>query len=141
MTSSLEKIDPCSVPCKKLYTGAEIPAIGLGTFGSDRFTADEIAEAVLGAATIGYRHFDCAAVYGNEKEIGVSFQKVMSNGIQREDLWITSKLWNDKHAEEDVIPACQQTLRDLQLEYLDLYLIHWPVSGLRNDTWCGCRFP
>ena len=129
MTSSLEKIDPCSVPCKKLYTGAEIPAIGLGTFGSDRFTADEIAEAVLGAATIGYRHFDCAAVYGNEKEIGVSFQKVMSNGIQREDLWITSKLWNDKHAEEDVIPACQQTLRDLQLEYLDLYLIHWPFPN------------
>jgi alcohol dehydrogenase (NADP+) len=129
MTSSLEKIDPCSVPCRKLYTGAEIPAIGLGTFGSDRFTADEIAEAVLGAATIGYRHFDCAAVYGNEKEIGVSFQKVMSNGIQREDLWITSKLWNDKHAEEDVIPACQQTLRDLQLEYLDLYLIHWPFPN------------
>ena len=129
MTSSLEKIDPCSVPRRKLYTGAEIPSIGLGTFGSDRFTADEIAEAVLGAATIGYRHFDCAAVYGNEKEIGVSFQKVMSNGIQREDLWITSKLWNDKHAEEDVIPACQQTLRDLQLEYLDLYLIHWPFPN------------
>ena len=129
MNSSLDKIDPGSVPHRKLYTGAEIPAVGLGTFGSDRFTAKEIAEAVLGAATIGYRHFDCAVVYGNEKEIGVSFQKIMSSGMRREELWITSKLWNDRHAEEDVIPACQQTLKDLQLEYLDLYLIHWPFPN------------
>ena len=129
MNSSLEKIGPGLVPCRTLYTGAEIPAVGLGTFGSDRFTADEIAEAVSGAATIGYRHFDCAAVYGNEKEVGASFQKIMSSGIRREELWITSKLWNDKHAEEDVIPACRQTLRDLQLEYLDLYLIHWPFPN------------
>ncbi len=129
MNNSLEKIDPGSVPHRKLYTGAEIPAVGLGTFGSDRFTANEIAEAVLGAADIGYRHFDCAAVYGNEKEIGVSFQKIMSSGIQREELWITSKLWNDKHADQDVIPACKQTLKDLQLEYLDLYLIHWPFPN------------
>ena len=129
MNIPLEKINPSSVPYKTLYTGAKIPAVGLGTFGSDRFTADEIAEAVLGAATIGYRQFDCAAVYGNEKEIGVSFQKIMSSGIQREELWITSKLWNDKHAEEDVILACQQTLEDLRLEYLDLYLIHWPFPN------------
>ena len=129
MNNSLEKIDPGSVPHRKLYTGAEIPAVGMGTFGSDRFTATEIAEAVLGAATIGYRHFDCAAVYGNEKEIGISLQKVMSSGVRRQELWITSKLWNDKHAEEDVISACQQTLRDLQLEYLDLYLIHWPFPN------------
>src|SRR5690242_17344833 len=103
MNSSIEKIDPSIVPCRTLYTGAEIPAIGLGTFGSDRFTANEIAEAVLGAADVGYRHFDCAAVYGNEKEIGASFQKIINNGIAREELWITSKLWNDRHAEEDVI--------------------------------------
>lgn len=129
MNRSLEKIDPNLVPYRTLYTGARIPAVGLGTFGSDRFTAAEIAEAVLGAAAIGYRHFDCAAVYGNEREIGVSFQKILSNGIAREELWITSKLWNDKHAEEDVIPACKQTLKDLQLEYLDLYLIHWPFPN------------
>ena len=129
MNNSLERIDPDLVPYRTLYTGAKIPAVGLGTYGSDRFNADEIAEAVLGAAKIGYRHFDCAAVYGNEKEIGVSFQKIMSSGIQREELWITSKLWNDKHAEEDVIPACQQTLEDLRLEYLDLYLIHWPFPN------------
>jgi len=129
MNRSLEKIDPVSVPHRTLYTGAKIPAVGLGTFGSDRFSTSEIAEAVLGAAAIGYRHFDCAAVYGNEKEIGASFQKLISSGITREELWITSKLWNDKHAEEDVIPACKQTLQDLQVDYLDLYLIHWPFPN------------
>jgi alcohol dehydrogenase (NADP+) len=129
MDTSLEKIDPGLIPQRTLYTGAKIPAIGLGTFGSDRFSASEIAKAVIGAATIGYRHFDCAAVYRNEREIGDSFQKVMNNGIAREELWITSKLWNDKHAEEDVVPACKQTLKDLQLEYLDLYLIHWPFPN------------
>ena len=129
MSTEMEKIDPGSVPQRTLYTGAKIPAVGLGTFGSDRFSADQIAEAVLGAAQIGYRHFDCAAVYGNEKEIGVSLQKAMKGGIKREELWVTSKLWNDKHAEEDVIPACEQTLKDLQLKYLDLYLIHWPFPN------------
>ncbi len=129
MSGSLERIDPGRVPYRTLYTGAKIPAVGLGTFGSDRFTATEIAEAVLGSAAIGYRHFDCAAVYGNEKEIGLSLQKVMNSGIKREELWVTSKLWNDKHAEEAVIPACQQTLKNLQLEYLDLYLIHWPFPN------------
>lgn len=129
MSIEMEKIDPGSVPQRKLYTGAKIPAVGLGTFGSDRFSADQIAEAVLGAAQIGYRHFDCAAVYGNEKEIGASLQKAMKSGIKRDDLWVTSKLWNDKHAEEDVIPACQQTLHDLQLKYLDLYLVHWPFPN------------
>ena len=83
MSTEMEKIDPASVPHRTLYTGAKIPAVGLGTFGSDRFSADQIAEAVLGAAQIGYRHFDCAAVYGNEKEIGVSLQKAMKGGIKR----------------------------------------------------------
>ena len=129
MNKAFEKIDPASVPHRTLYTGAKVPAVGLGTFGSDRFTAEQIAAAVLGAAAIGYRHFDCAAVYGNEKEIGASLQKVMSGSISRDELWITSKLWNDKHAEEDVIPACKQTLEDLQVEYLDLYLIHWPFPN------------
>ena len=129
MSIEMEKIDPGSVPQRKLYTGAKIPAVGLGTFGSDRFSADQIAEAVLGAAQIGYRHFDCAAVYGNEKKIGASLQKAMKSGIKREDLWVTSKLWNDKHAEEDVIPACQQSLHDLQFKYLDLFLVHWPFPN------------
>ena len=106
-----------------------MPAIGLGTFGSDHTPAHEVAEAVRGAAEVGYRLFDCAAVYGNERLIGESLRAVMAAGIEREELWVTSKLWNDKHAEEDVIPACRQSLRDLQLDYLDLYLIHWPFPN------------
>ena len=129
MDKSFEKIDPTRVPKRKLYTGSEMPGVGLGTFGSDRFTADQIAAAVLGAAEIGYRHFDCAAVYGNEREIGESLRKIISGGVTREELWVTSKLWNDKHAEEDVIPACEKTLKDLQLDYLNLYLIHWPYPN------------
>ena len=83
MNRSLERIDPASILHRILYTNAKIPAVGLGTFGSDRYTAAEIADAVVGAAAIGYRHFDCAAVYGNEKEIGIFLQKVMRRGIQR----------------------------------------------------------
>lgn len=125
-----DAIDPAQVPYRTLYTGARIPAIGLGTFGSDRFSGEAIAQAVKGAISVGYRHIDCAAVYGNEHLIGETFREVLDSGlVRREELWVTSKLWNDKHAEEDVIPACQKSLRDLQLDYLDLYLIHWPFSN------------
>ena len=74
-----------------------MPAIGLGTFGSDHVSASEVASAVEGAAAAGYRHFDCASVYGNEPQIGYAFQQVWRSSIQREEVWITSKLWNDKH--------------------------------------------
>jgi len=123
-------VDPGTVPTRTMHTGARIPAIGLGTFGSDRFSGDAIAQAVLGAASVGYRHFDCAAVYGNESLIGQSLGTILASGlIRREELWITSKLWNDKHAEADVIPACRQSLADLGLDYLDLYLVHWPFPN------------
>jgi alcohol dehydrogenase (NADP+) len=122
-------VDPANVPHKVLYTGAKIPAIGLGTFGSDRIAGEQIADAVLGAASVGYRHFDCAAVYGNEHLIGRSLRIILDGGVPRDELWITSKLWNDKHAEEDVVPAFEKSLKDLQLDYLDLYLIHWPFSN------------
>ncbi|HEY5811159.1 MAG TPA: aldo/keto reductase [Terrimicrobiaceae bacterium] len=122
-------IDPKAVPHRVLHTGARVPAIGLGTFGSDKISGETVAEAVLGAAAVGYRHFDCAAVYGNEQLIGHSLKKIVAGGVSREDLWITSKLWNDKHAEQDVIPAFEKSLRDLQLDYLDLYLIHWPFPN------------
>lgn len=122
-------VDPTLVPQKILYTGARMPAIGLGTFGSDHVTASEVAGAVEGAAAVGYRHFDCASVYGNEHEIGYALQQVLGRQIQREQVWVTSKLWNDKHGENDVIPACKQSLRDLRLSYLDLYLVHWPFPN------------
>jgi len=124
-----DRVDPDRVPKRTLYTGAKIPAIGLGTFGSDRFSGEAIAEAVKGAIAVGYRHIDCAAVYLNERLIGESLQSVMQSGVKREELWITSKLWNDKHGERDVIPACEQSLKDLQLNYLDLYLVHWPFPN------------
>ena len=123
-------VDPSSVPQRQLYTGATMPAIGLGTFGSDRFGADEIAQAVAGAFEVGYRHFDCASVYENEAQIG----RVL-RGLPRDELWVTSKLWNDKHAPGDVAPACQQSLADLGLDYLDAYLVHWPFPNFHPP---GC---
>jgi diketogulonate reductase-like aldo/keto reductase len=112
-----------------------MPALGLGTFGSDHVTNDAIAQAVVGAAAVGYRHFDCAAVYGNEHLIGPSLKRVIAGGIPRKELWITSKLWNNMHAEADVVPAFRKSLDDLQLDYLDLYLIHWPFPNFHAP---GC---
>jgi alcohol dehydrogenase (NADP+) len=128
-TPAHDGLDPKQVPQKVLPTRAKIPAIGLGTFGSDRIAGPQVAEAVLGAAAVGYRHFDCAAVYGNEELIGHSLRKLIDGGVPREEIWITSKLWNDKHGEKDVIPAFEKSLAALQLDYLDLYLIHWPFPN------------
>ncbi len=117
------------IPSRTLACGSKIPAIGLGTFGSDHVSHDAVAEAVQYAASIGYRHFDCASVYGNEDRIGHVLLKLLSSGLRRDELWITSKLWNDKHGENDVIPSCEKSLADLQLDYLDLYLVHWPFPN------------
>ena len=122
-------VDPALVPQRVLHSGARMPAIGLGTFGSDHVTASEIAAAVEDAAAVGYRHFDCASVYGNELEIGYALQQVLLRQAKREQLWITSKLWNDKHGENDVISSCRQSLADLKTGYLDLYLVHWPFPN------------
>ncbi len=106
----------------KTYTLAkttQIPALGLGTWKSSR---GQVAAAVREALRIGYRHIDCAAVYGNEAEVGQAL-----GGCARADLWLTSKLWNDAHSPETVRPALEKTLRDLRQDYLDLYLIHWPI--------------
>jgi alcohol dehydrogenase (NADP+) len=122
-------VDPASVPQRVLRSGARMPAIGLGTFGSDHVSGEQVAAAVLEAAALGYRHFDCASVYGNEHLIGVSLEAILAGGVRRDDLWVTSKLWNDKHDPADVIPAFRQSLQDLRLEYLDLYLVHWPFPN------------
>ena len=113
-----EGVDPGAVPQRRLYTGAAMPAIGLGTFGSDHVSADQVAEAVRGAAAVGYRHFDCASVYGNEDRIGPAFGQIMNGGVTREELWIVSKLWNDKH--DRVLESCEKSLADLGLDYLDM---------------------
>jgi len=122
-------VAPDAVPKKTLYTGAVLPALGLGTFGSDNYSGDEIAQAVVGAAAVGYRHFDCASVYANEPLIGPALQEVMAGGVRREDLWVTSKVWNDRHGAGQVAEACEHSLRDLKLDFLDLYLVHWPFPN------------
>lgn len=128
-TTPVGSIAAESVPARILSTGARMPAIGLGTFGSDHASPVAVADAVKYGASIGYRHFDCASVYGNEGRIGHVFKELFQNGLRRDEVWITSKLWNDKHAENDVIPSCERSLADLQLDYLDLYLVHWPFPN------------
>lgn len=124
----MDPLDHKKVPYKILYNGTTIPVIGMGTFGSDNYGAETIADSVKKAIKMGYRHIDCASVYGNEKEIGKAIKEVLDEGVvKREDIWITSKVWNDKH--DAVVESCRQTLEDLQLRYLDLYLVHWPFPN------------
>ncbi len=125
---STKKIEPGLIPQMVLSNGSKIPSIGLGTFGSDSVDHETVSLTIRKAIDAGYRHIDCASVYGNEKQIGIGLKDVFKNRIiQREDIWITSKVWNNMH--DQVIESCQKSLADLQLEYLDLYLIHWPFPN------------
>jgi len=109
-----------------LLSGTKMPALGLGTWKSE---PDEVYGAVRAAIELGYRHIDCAAIYQNEQDVGRALTDAFRAGdVRREDIWITSKLWNDSHAPEQVRPALETSLRKLGLDYLDLYLIHWPVA-------------
>ena len=117
-----------SVPNKNIGFGDKIPCIGLGTFGSDSVPAETVAETVKKAIYSGYRHIDCASVYGNEKNIGYVLKEIFNSGfLKRDDLWITSKIWNDMH--DNVEESCIRTLKDLQIDYLNLYLVHWPFAN------------
>lgn len=109
-----------------------MPLVGLGTWLSKQ---GEVRDAVYEAIRVGYRHIDAASIYGNQDEVGDGIQKAISEGIvTRQDLWVTSKLWNDGHAKEDVEPRIRESLAQLKLEYLDLYLIHWPVTPIAAET-------
>ena len=110
----------------QLKSGNQMPCIGLGVWKID---PGQTADVICAAVDAGYRHFDCACDYGNEAEVGIGLQQVFESGkATREDLWITSKLWNTYHRPEHVQPAIERTLSDLQLNYLDLYLVHFPIA-------------
>ncbi|MCM1323891.1 MAG: aldo/keto reductase [Acetobacter sp.] len=110
----------------ELNNETKMPILGLGTWKSE---LSDVYSAVRWALKLGYSHFDCAAVYNNEEAIGQAFADAMrEDDLQREDIFVTSKLWNNMHKPEDVKPALQETLKRLKLEYLDLYLVHWPVA-------------
>lgn len=110
--------------------GDMFPAIGVGTFGSDRYRPDEVAAAVRTAIRVGYRLIDCASVYGNEPEVGEAIAVALDeNGLRRDELTVMSKVWNDAHAPADAIASVQRSLADLRLGYLDAVFVHWPFAN------------
>ena len=124
------KIDQDRIPKRMLRGGERIPCLGLGTFGSDKYGPEEIAEAVYGAVKYGYRLIDCASVYQNEDRIGQVLDRLFGEeAVERKELFITSKVWNDMHGAGQVLESCKKSLADLRLEYLDLYFVHWPFPN------------
>ncbi len=115
-----------------LNNGVRIPRLGLGVFRTER--GDETREAVAAALKAGYRHVDTARIYGNEEDVG---EAIRASGLPRETIFVTTKLWNDDQGFEGSLRAFEGSLRRLGLDYVDLYLIHWPVPGRRLESWRG----
>ena len=125
-----ESIQQERIPRRILPGGDAVPAIGLGTFGSDKYGPEEVARAVYGGIRQGYRLIDCAAVYQNEAQVGEALEHALEEGLaKREELFLISKVWNDRHGEGEVLASCRQSLKDLRQDYLDLYLVHWPFPN------------
>jgi diketogulonate reductase-like aldo/keto reductase len=117
-------------PSIPLHGGVTIPQLGLGVWQAGGATK----KAVLCALEAGYRHIDTAAVYGNEAPVGAAIQE---SGIPRDQIFVTTKLWNSDHGYDKSMRALEASLRRLHLDYVDLYLVHWPVPGLRLESWRG----
>ena len=119
-------VNPVRARNIQLADGGLFPAVGLGTW---KLPKPEAPDLVKEAVRMGYRHFDCACDYGNEAEVGAGLKAAIGVGLcRREELWITSKLWNTYHEPKYVRAACERSLRDLGLEVLDLYLVHFPIA-------------
>jgi diketogulonate reductase-like aldo/keto reductase len=121
-----------SVPTVRLNNGVEIPQLGFGVF---QVPPEDCVEVTRTALEVGYRHIDTAEMYGNEKEVG---QAIRESGVDPAEVFVTSKLDNDHHARDDALKAFDQTMDDLGLEQLDLFLVHWPLPGIDVDyvdTW------
>ncbi|MDA2258553.1 aldo/keto reductase, partial [Bacillus cereus group sp. MYBK163-2] len=117
-----------------LSNGVEMPWFGLGVFKVEE--GPELVEAIKSAIKAGYRSIDTAAIYGNEAAVGEGIRAgIEATGISREELFITSKVWNADQGYEETIAAYEESLKKLKLDYLDLYLVHWPVEGKYKDTW------
>ncbi len=115
-----------------LNNGLTMPLVGLGTWKSK---TGEVSASVYEAIRVGYRHIDAAWVYKNQDEVGEGIQRAVAEGIvKREEVWVTSKLWNHCHAKADVEASLRETLSQLKLDYLDLFLVHWPVTGNEGDV-------
>lgn len=115
---------------RKLHNGVEIPYVGLGVYKMEDH--DEAVRAIKNAIEIGYRSIDTASFYNNEVSVG---QAVKESGVSREDLFITSKVWNDDQGYDYTLKSFEESLKRLDIGYMDLYLIHWPVAGKYKDTW------
>ncbi|MBM7702761.1 aldo/keto reductase [Metabacillus iocasae] len=116
--------------CTTLHNGVEMPWFGLGVFKVEE--GQEVVDSVKAAIKAGYRSIDTAAIYGNEEGVG---QAIKESGVAREDLFITTKVWNADQGYESTLQAFETSLQKLGLEYLDLYLVHWPVKGKYKETW------
>ena len=115
---------------KKLNNGVNIPMFGLGTYLVDN--GESAIDSMLYALEIGYRHLDSAAMYNNEHEVG---EAVRRSGLTRNEIFITTKLWNSDHGYQNTLDAFRRSLDKLKLDYVDLYLIHWPVEDKRLESW------
>lgn len=118
-----------------LHNGVKMPYLGLGTYQSDN--DQEVVDAVKTALKEGYRHIDTASVYKNEQGVG---KGILESKVDRKAIFVTSKVWNSDQGYESTMQAFEETLKRLGLEYLDLYLIHWPVSGLYKETWKALEY-
>lgn len=114
----------------KLSNGVEIPMVGFGTWQTPN--GETAISSVEEALKVGYRHIDTAAVYGNEESVGIA---IKNSGIDRKEIFVTSKVWNSNQGYETTLKAFEESLKKLQLDYLDLYLIHWPVPKIFKETW------